>query len=107
MRSGEPFVSEGRNLLCGGGPCGFWISDFTGGGRTKTGMEFRTLEGNTKAVDEKILDGLKARLSGPLLREGDAGYDEARLIWNATVAKKPAPIARCRDTADVVQCVNF
>ncbi len=86
---------------------GFRIPDFTGGERTKTGMEFRTLEGKTKAVDEKTLEGLKARLSGPLLKEGDEGYDEARLIWNATVAKKPALIARCRGTADVVQCVNF
>ncbi len=71
------------------------------------GKELRTLEGTTKAVDEQILEGLKARLSGPLLREGDNDYDEARLIWNATVAKKPALIARCRGTADVVQCVDF
>ena len=71
------------------------------------GKELRTLEGTTKAVDEQILEGLKARLSGLLLREGDGGYDEARLIWNATVAKKPALIARCRGTADVVQCVDF
>ncbi|HEV8594411.1 MAG TPA: FAD-binding oxidoreductase, partial [Thermoplasmata archaeon] len=70
-------------------------------------MDVRTIGGATKSIDEETLEALRSRLSGPLLRQGDAGYDEARLIWNAMVAKRPALIARCRGTSDVVQCVNF
>ncbi len=71
------------------------------------GVDVRTMAGGTKAIDEATLEAIRARLSGPLVRAGDAGYDEARLIWNAMVAKRPALIARCRGTADVVQAVNF
>ncbi|WP_433165319.1 FAD-binding oxidoreductase [Kribbella sp. CA-247076] len=42
-----------------------------------------------------------------LLQAGDAGYDEARSVWNAMVDRHPAAIARCRDTADVVAAVRF
>ncbi len=70
-------------------------------------VQVTTVGGGRKTLDEKTLDGFKAGLSGPLVKEGDAGYDEARLIWNAMVAKKPALIARCRGTSDVVRCVNF
>ncbi len=41
------------------------------------------------------------------LLPGDAGYDEARSIWNATVDKRPGLIVRCASTADVVRTVGF
>ncbi len=58
-------------------------------------------------LDPKALDELKARLRGPLLVPGAAGYDEARSIWNAMIDRRPALIARCLGVADVVACVNF
>ncbi|MEU0094159.1 FAD-binding oxidoreductase [Kribbella sp. NPDC006257] len=42
-----------------------------------------------------------------LLIDGDAGYDEARTVWNAMVDRRPAAIARCHDTADVVAAVRY
>jgi FAD/FMN-containing dehydrogenase len=42
-----------------------------------------------------------------LLTEGDAGYDEARTVWNAMVDRRPAAIARCRDTAEVAAAVRY
>ncbi len=38
---------------------------------------------------------------GELLGPGDAGYDQARRLWNATIDKRPALIARCTGAADV------
>jgi hypothetical protein len=38
---------------------------------------------------------------------GEAGYDGARAVWNGAVDSRPALIAHCRDTADVVAAVNL
>src|SRR5262249_41045846 len=50
---------------------------------------------------------LRKRLRGALLQASDPGYAEARTIWTAMVAKRPALIARVSGSADVVACVNF
>jgi len=50
---------------------------------------------------------LAASLQGPLLTAGDAGYDVARKAWNGVFDKRPALIARCQGTADVMRAVNF
>ena len=49
-------------------------------------------------------DALRARLLGGLLRPGDAGYDDARTIWNAMFDRRPAAIVQPLGTADVVEC---
>ena len=43
--------------------------------------------------------------AGELLRSGDSGYEEARQVHNGLIDRRPALIARCRGTADVVQAV--
>src|SRR5690348_6069507 len=45
--------------------------------------------------------------SGRLLRPDDAGYDAARRVHNGMVNKRPALIAQCRGTADVVDAVKL
>ncbi len=44
--------------------------------------------------------------SGQLLTPEDAGYDAARKIHNGLIDKRPALIARCLNTADVIDAVN-
>lgn len=52
-------------------------------------------------------DELRQALSGAVILPEDEGYDEARSIWNAMIDKRPAIIARCAGTRDVVTAVNF
>ncbi len=53
------------------------------------------------------VEALGGRLRGQVIQPGDDGYDAARLIWNGMFDKKPALIARCNGTADVIEAVNF
>ena len=58
-------------------------------------------------IPTSAMEKFKANLRGALLRPGEAGYDEARKVWNGTIDKRPALIARCAGVGDVIQCVNF
>lgn len=66
-----------------------------------------TRVGGAAALDEAIIREFKSSLRGELLRPGEAGYDEARQIWNGMIDKRPALIARCAGVADVIDAVNF
>jgi hypothetical protein len=66
-----------------------------------------TTEEERTTLDGALIDAFKAALRGEVLCPGDAGYDEARLIWNGMFDKKPALIAQCSGTADVIDAVNF
>ena len=58
-------------------------------------------------IDKEPLEALAAEFSGVLLRPGDDGYEEARTVYNGLIDKRPALIARCLNTADVVDAVNL
>jgi FAD/FMN-containing dehydrogenase len=53
------------------------------------------------------LDQFKAGLRGQVFEPGDAGYDEARKIWNAMIERRPALIVRCAGVADVRHAVRY
>jgi FAD/FMN-containing dehydrogenase len=58
-------------------------------------------------VDEAALGGLSASFTGQLIRPGDPAYDEQRRVWNGSIDRFPALIARCAGVADVVAAVGF
>jgi len=70
-------------------------------------MRVTTTQGREIDLKQDTLDGLRMRLRGPLFFPGDVGYEESRTVWNAMIDRKPAIVARCLGSADVIACVRF
>ena len=51
--------------------------------------------------------GLEDGFRGELLRPGDSGYEHARKVWNGSITRLPALIARCAGVSDVISAVKF
>ena len=60
-------------------------------------------DGKSLSLDSAAIDGFR----GEILTPGDQTYESAREVWNATVERRPAMIARCTGAADVVAAVKF
>jgi FAD/FMN-containing dehydrogenase len=58
-------------------------------------------------LDQAALAQLESGFGGRLLRPADASYDEHRRIWNGSIDRYPALIARCAGVADVIAAVRF
>ena len=58
-------------------------------------------------MTQSEMTDFRAALRGSVLLPADAGYDEARHIWNAMIDKRPALIARCAGAADVIAAVSY
>jgi FAD/FMN-containing dehydrogenase len=58
-------------------------------------------------LDAVALRELEKSFQGQLVRPGDPAYDEHRRVWNASIDRFPALIARCDGVADVTAAVRF
>jgi FAD/FMN-containing dehydrogenase len=58
-------------------------------------------------LDRDALEELGASFRGELVRPGDRTYDEHRKVWNGSIDRHPALIARCAGVADVIAAVRF
>jgi FAD/FMN-containing dehydrogenase len=47
------------------------------------------------------------RFSGLILQPADEGYEEARKVHNGLIDKRPAAIARCSNTPDIIEAVRL
>jgi FAD/FMN-containing dehydrogenase len=70
-------------------------------------IQIKTRQGKTVELKEKVVNLLKDQLHGSLMAAEDDAYEEARKVWNGSINKKPALIARCAGPADVMTTVNF
>jgi len=58
-------------------------------------------------VDETALAELEGAFRGQIVRPDHPSYEEHRKIWNGSIDRRPALIARCAGVADVIGAVKF
>lgn len=67
----------------------------------------RTLEGERRALSANTVDALRRALRGALCFPGDAGFEEARTLWNAMIDRHPAAVIRAAGASDVMETVRL
>jgi FAD/FMN-containing dehydrogenase len=70
-------------------------------------LAVKTIDGKSTSLSAEALDALRGGLRGALCLPGEAGYDEARTIWNAMIDKRPAAVVRAAGASDVIQTVRL
>ena len=58
-------------------------------------------------LDEAALGELQAGFRGEIVGRDHLAYDEHRKVWNGSIDRRPALIARCAGVADVMAAVKF
>jgi FAD/FMN-containing dehydrogenase len=53
------------------------------------------------------IEQLRERTRGPVITAGEAGYDEARKVYNAMIDRRPLAVVRCANAGDVMATVDF
>jgi FAD/FMN-containing dehydrogenase len=72
-----------------------------------TSLTLKTLDAGQRTVGNGTFAALNRALDGAVLLPGNAGFDEARTIWNAMIDKRPGAVVSCRTAADVANAVTF
>jgi hypothetical protein len=60
-----------------------------------------------KNLNPNVIEKFADTISGDITLPENAGYDEARKVYNAMINKHPGMIVKCLNVADVVNAVNF
>ena len=58
-------------------------------------------------VPKEAVEGFTTAIRGSVIGPEDAGYDDARAVYNGMIDKRPALVVRCADVADVIAAVRF
>jgi len=70
-------------------------------------LPYLTLDKDVRQLSPSAVESFAAQIHGGVLKPTDEAYNEARKIWNATVDRRPALIARCLTESDVQATVRF
>ena len=70
-------------------------------------IEVAGRDGSLVGLTSEELDELDAHVECPVIRAGDAGWDDAVLVWNGMVAKVPALVLQPTSAADVAAAIEF
>lgn len=55
----------------------------------------------------RSIASFRERFTGEVLEPGQAGYDEARSVWNGNIDRRPAVVARCTTPEEVASAIAF
>jgi FAD/FMN-containing dehydrogenase len=58
-------------------------------------------------MNRSDVETLRGAFRGRLVLPGDDEYDAAREVWNASIDRRPALVARCAGPADVLAAVRW
>jgi len=72
-----------------------------------TEIRLASLQGGATALEIETIETLRQTLRGNVCLPHEAGYDEARTIWNAMIDRHPGAVVRCRGAADIMRAVTF
>jgi FAD/FMN-containing dehydrogenase len=53
------------------------------------------------------LNEFRDTFAGEIIAPEDAGYDDARRVWNATIDRRPAVVVRPTSVDDVAAAIRF
>jgi FAD/FMN-containing dehydrogenase len=70
-------------------------------------LRVTTMQGTDTVLKDTAIEAFRTRVRGELLRPVDAGYEEARHVWNGMIDRRPALIVCCTGVADVLAAVQF
>jgi FAD/FMN-containing dehydrogenase len=70
-------------------------------------LAYVTLDKDARQLSSSDVGAFAARIGGGVITATDDAYDQARKVWNATVDRRPALIARCLSEHDVQTAVRF
>jgi FAD/FMN-containing dehydrogenase len=62
--------------------------------------------GSGIAGEARLVEALRVALKGEVIDRAHPAYDRARQVWNGLIDRRPAVIACCGATADVVEAVR-
>ena len=70
-------------------------------------LSYLTLDKDVRQLRQSEVDAFSAQIAGGVLDAADDSYDELRKVWNGTVDRHPALIARCTTDREIQAAVRF
>jgi FAD/FMN-containing dehydrogenase len=71
------------------------------------GWQIATIKIDMATATGVPVDELRSRFRGQIITPGDEGYDAAAAVWNGSIKRRPAVVARCTGAADVIAAIRF
>jgi FAD/FMN-containing dehydrogenase len=72
-----------------------------------SGLDVARLDGSVSSISEEELSAFAVDFHGFVVRPDEPGYDDARLIWNGMMNKRPGLVLRCLGTAGIAAALRF